>query len=100
MRGAALPLLATAAGPHMGKESIVSRPATFRQSTVTRAIKAARAAGLDVARVEIDPSGRVTVYTAGSTGFAVSPDDEADAALEEWRREKRKRENANQVEGD
>lgn len=39
-------------------------PSTFRQTDVTRAIKAAKAAGVDVSRIEIGPNGRI-VITAG-----------------------------------
>ena len=35
------------------------RPATFRQRDVTAAVKAAIAAGLDIARVEIDKTGKI-----------------------------------------
>jgi hypothetical protein len=34
---------------------------TFRQIDVTRALKGARKAGVDVARVEIDRDGKITV---------------------------------------
>ena len=36
---------------------------TFRQRDVTAAIKAVRRAGESVARVEVDPTGNVTVHT-------------------------------------
>ncbi|MEN3791845.1 hypothetical protein [Fulvimarina sp. MAC3] len=36
------------------------QPVVFKQSDLTRAIKAARAAGLDVGRIEIEP-GRIVV---------------------------------------
>jgi hypothetical protein len=38
-------------------------PTTFRQRDVTAAIKAAAAAGLLVARVEIDKSGKIVIVT-------------------------------------
>jgi hypothetical protein len=34
-------------------------PSTFKQNDITRAVKAARAAGLDVVRTEIDRDGRI-----------------------------------------
>jgi len=37
--------------------------ATFRQSDVTRAAKAAMAAGLDVTRFEIEPAGKIVLFT-------------------------------------
>ena len=39
-------------------------PSTFRQQDVTRAVKAVAAAGIGIARVEIDKTGKITVITA------------------------------------
>lgn len=39
------------------------RPSNFRQSDVERAVKAARAAGLDVGGVEVAPDGTIRVTT-------------------------------------
>jgi hypothetical protein len=44
---------------------VMSRgPTTFRQRDVAAAIKAARAAGLTVERVEVDKSGKIVVITS------------------------------------
>jgi hypothetical protein len=47
------------------------RPAAFRQSDLTKAIKAAKAAGVEIDRFEIGQDGRITVVTckpaAGAT---------------------------------
>jgi hypothetical protein len=42
--------------------------ALFKKSTITRAVKAVQAAGLPVARVEIDPDGKVIVFTENGSG--------------------------------
>ena len=42
------------------------RPATFRQTDLTRALKGARAAGVEIAQVEIDKDGRIIVVAAKS----------------------------------
>ncbi len=39
-------------------------PATFRQQDVTRAFRAAQAAGVKVARVEIDRDGKIVIVLA------------------------------------
>jgi hypothetical protein len=41
-------------------------PSTFRQQDVTRAVKAVAAAGVHIARVEIDRAGKIVVVTQES----------------------------------
>jgi hypothetical protein len=43
-------------------------PSTFRQQDLTRAVKAVAAAGVHIARVEIDKSGKIVIITADATG--------------------------------
>jgi hypothetical protein len=43
-------------------------PSTFRQQDVTRAIKAAAAAGVDIARIEIDKAGKIVIIAATGAG--------------------------------
>jgi hypothetical protein len=42
-------------------------PSIFRQSDVTRAIKGAAAAGVHIARIEIDKTGKIVIITADPT---------------------------------
>jgi hypothetical protein len=42
-------------------------PATFRQQDVTRAVKAVTAAGVHIARIEIDKAGKIVIITANLT---------------------------------
>jgi len=42
-------------------------PSTFRQQDVTRAVKAVAAAGVQIARVEIDKTGKIVIITAELT---------------------------------
>jgi hypothetical protein len=43
-------------------------PSTFRQQDVTRALRAVTAAGVDIARVEIDKAGKITITTTRAKG--------------------------------
>jgi hypothetical protein len=43
------------------------RTATFRQTDLTRALRGARAAGVEIDRIEIDKDGRIIVIAAKST---------------------------------
>ena len=52
----------------------------FRQHDLQRALKAAKAAGLDISRVEIDPAGKIAIITHG-TDFDRSP---AVTPLDTW----------------
>jgi hypothetical protein len=40
-------------------------PSTFRAGDVTKAVKAVAAAGVDIARVEIDKAGKITIIALG-----------------------------------
>ena len=42
-------------------------PSTFRQQDVTRAVIAVTAAGVHIARVEIDKAGKIVIITADPT---------------------------------
>lgn len=42
-------------------------PCTFRQRDLTAAVKAAQAAGLCIARVEVDRDGKIVVVTGAPT---------------------------------
>jgi hypothetical protein len=41
-------------------------PSTFLQQDVTRAIRAVAAAGVGIARVEVDRAGRITIIALGA----------------------------------
>lgn len=45
---------------------MAKRPATFKQTDVTRAVKGVRAAGVSVGRVEIDRDGRIVIESAST----------------------------------
>ena len=63
-------------------------PSSFRQTDLTRAIKAARNAGVEVARAEIAKDGKIIIIIGETTGSSadieLTPDDE----LERWRKKK------------
>ena len=56
-------------------------PTTFRQRDATAAIKAARAAGLEVARVEIGKDGKIVIITGKSEQPRVDDRNEWDGAV-------------------
>jgi hypothetical protein len=43
-------------------------PSTFRQQDVTRAVKAVTAAGVHIARIEIDKAGKIVIIAADAAG--------------------------------
>ena len=43
-------------------------PCTFRQTDVTRAVKAVTAAGVHIARIEIDKAGKIVIIAADANG--------------------------------
>jgi hypothetical protein len=48
---------------------MVNRPTTFRQTDLKRALRAAKAAGLEVSQLELDPvTGRIIITTTTETG--------------------------------
>ena len=48
----------------------------FRQQDVTRALKGAIAAGVEIARVEIDPTGKIVIQLSnGEVKEQAAPDD-------------------------
>lgn len=49
--------------------------ATFKQSDVARAMKGVQAAGQKVERVEIDPSGKIVIYTESTAANDDGPSD-------------------------
>jgi len=51
----------------------------FKQADVTRAVKGARAGGLDIVRIEIDSTGKIVLFPKLDTGEGISP-------LEQWKR--------------
>ena len=56
-------------------------PRTFRQGDVTRALKATKAAGLKVTRIEIDQDGKIVLALATEQ---TSPQDALDRELAEF----------------
>ena len=54
-------------------------PATFRQSDITRAIRAVRAAGVDKVRIEITRDGKLVIITG-------TPTEPNQAEANEWDR--------------
>jgi hypothetical protein len=53
-------------------------PVRFRQRDMSAAIKAARAAGCEVARIEVDKTGKITITTVAGTAKEPTTD------LDKW----------------
>ena len=63
----------------------MSRVPSFRQQDVTRALKAAAAAGLHVAGFKIDPqTGKIEVVTGKPIEVSATSVDELDRELADW----------------
>jgi hypothetical protein len=60
------PMPPRSAQPCLGV-AMARAPSTFRQQDVTRAVKAVTAAGVHIARIEIDKSGKIVIVTADPT---------------------------------
>ena len=55
------------------RQRFMSRaPSTFRQQDVTRAVKAVVAAGVDIARIEIDKAGKIVIIALTDGGKPVA----------------------------
>jgi hypothetical protein len=63
---------------------VARAPSTFRQQDVTRAVKAVTAAGVNIARVEIDKSGKIVIVTGGAKAELSEL-----APLDAWRERRR-----------
>jgi hypothetical protein len=59
-------------------------PSTFRQADVTRAVKAVVAAGLGVARIEIDNCGKIVIVPGQPQEPAIARQDDLDQELAEF----------------
>jgi hypothetical protein len=59
---------------------------TFKQGDVTKAVKGAIAAGLDIVRVEIDPTGRIVIQLANGGAKEQAAPDDLDRELAEFER--------------
>jgi len=59
-------------------------PSTFRQQDVTRAVKAVTAAGVHIARIEIDKAGKIVIVADKSQEAALGSQDDLDRELAEF----------------
>jgi hypothetical protein len=63
---------------------VTRAPSTFRQADLVKALKAAAAAGLNVAGYKIDPQGKIEVVVDKPIGTPAPADGELDRELADW----------------
>lgn len=63
-------------------------PSIFRQTDLTRAIKGARNAGVEVMRAEIAKDGKITIIIGETCGANADVELTPDGELERWRKRK------------
>jgi hypothetical protein len=69
--------------------SFMSRsPSAFRQTDLTRALRAARNAGVEVTRAEIEKDGRIIIVIGEPAGSSTDVELTPDRELERWRKKK------------
>jgi hypothetical protein len=56
------------------------KPSVFRQRDVSRAIRAVRAAGAEIARVEVAADGKISIVV----GAAEAPSSAPESPLDDW----------------
>ncbi|MFC3705651.1 hypothetical protein ACFOOL_12885 [Devosia honganensis] len=56
-------------------EAIMTRPAAFTQGDISKLLKGAKAAGMEVRRVVIDRTGRIVADFAGSPDDGTEPNE-------------------------
>jgi hypothetical protein len=61
---------------------MVRQPPKFRQREITRTLRAAAAAGVQIYRIEIDTDGKIIAHLHGSGGDNPKKPNTADAVLE------------------
>jgi len=61
-------------------------PSIFKQGDVTRAVKGVVAAGVEIARVEIDPTGKIVIQLGNGAAKEQAAPDDLDRELAEFER--------------
>ncbi len=79
------PLIFRQASTPDARTTTARAPSTFKQGDITRAVKGAIAAGVDVARVEIDQTGKIIIQLA-KVGNKEQALDDLDRELAEFER--------------
>ena len=67
---------------HISASWLARAPSKFRRPSLTKAVKAVAAAGVEIARVEIDTSGKIVIIAV--TAPAAGKQDDLDRELQEW----------------